>query len=126
MAASIAELQKAMTALSESLERIKQKKDEVDYKINRDACIQRFEFCFELSWKISMKVLGIVEPAPKPALREMARNSLIEDFDLWLSFLDARNKSSHTYDEDMAKMVLEVSKSFLPEGLNLLKKLSIK
>jgi hypothetical protein len=43
------------------------------HKALRDSCIQRFEFCIELSWKTSIKILGLQTRAPKPAIREMAK-----------------------------------------------------
>ena len=92
-------------------------------KMLRDSVIQRFEFCVELSWKTSMKVLGLMTSAPKPAIRDMARAGLIDDPERWFKFIDARNKTSHTYDEEIAKEVLEVAEQFLPEGYELLKAL---
>lgn len=99
---------------------------EKDYKITRDACIQRFEFCVELAWKTSLKALGLPATAPKPALREMAQAGLIDDFDVWFLFLEARNKSSHTYDEDVAQEVLSVCQKFISKGQDLLQKLKTK
>ncbi len=43
----------------------------------RDACIQRFKYCIELSWTTSMKALGSATVAAKPAIQEMARNSRV-------------------------------------------------
>jgi hypothetical protein len=53
----------------------------------------------------------------------MLQNSLIARIDLWFDFVEARKKSSHTYDEEVAKEVFEVVKLFLPEARNLLAKL---
>jgi hypothetical protein len=50
----------------------------------------------------------------------MARAGLITDVDLWFGFLEARNKSSHTYNEDIAKEVLESARSFLMEAQKLI------
>lgn len=76
-----------------------------EQKAFRDACIQRFEYCIEFSWKFSMKILGSTTAAAKPAIREMARNNLINNPELWLSFVDSRYETSHAYDEDIAKKV---------------------
>ena len=88
----------------------------------RDSCIQRFEYCIELSWKISMKILGLDTKAPNPAIREMAQNGLINNPRLWLNFVLARNKTSHAYQEDLARAVYEEVDRILPE----LRKLFIK
>lgn len=126
MAVSVEEYKKSLDTLEQALDRLDTRKDVVDYKINRDACIQRFEFCIELAWKTSIKFLGSTASAPKPALREMARAGLIDNFEAWLTFLEARNKGSHSYHEDVAREVLAVLKVFLPEGKKLAQKLSAK
>lgn len=80
----------------------------------RDSVIQRFEFCVELAWKTSKKVMGATTTAPKQVIREMAQNNLIDDVDLWLRAIDERNMSSHTYNEDLAEKVYECVVKFLP------------
>lgn len=85
------------------------------HKALRDSCIQRFEYCVELAWKTSMKVLGLDTKAPNPAVREMAQNKLIEDPELWLNFVIARNKTSHAYEEEMAQLVYQEVERILPE-----------
>lgn len=122
-AVSVIEFEKSLNALKEAFLRLDTRTDEVDYKINRDACIQRFEFCVELAWKTSMRNLGLQSMAPRPAVREMAQAGLIFETKTWFSFLDERNKSSHTYDEEVAKEVLLAAKNFIPEGEALLARL---
>lgn len=95
------------------------------HKALRDSCIQRFEFCVELSWKTSMKVLGLPTKAPNSAIREMAQNNLIDDIQLWFSFLEARNKTSHTYDEDIATSVYSEVARIIPELDQLISKLQV-
>ena len=51
----------------------------------------------------------------RPAVREMARNNLIEDPQIWFEFIEARNKSSHSYDEDIAQSVFSVIRKFSVE-----------
>lgn len=77
----------------------------MQFKIARDACIQRFEYCIELSWKVAVKKLGSTPKFPKQAIREMARADLIDSAETWLDFIEARNNSSHSYAEDVAKKV---------------------
>lgn len=86
----------------------------------RDSVIQRFEFCVELSWKVSKKIMGTSTTAPKDVVREMAQNNLISDVKLWLQAIDMRNLSSHTYNEELAEKVYAFAVTFLPE-LNLLR-----
>jgi nucleotidyltransferase substrate binding protein (TIGR01987 family) len=81
----------------------------------RDSVIQRFEFCVELSWKVSKRIMGTSTTAPKDVVREMAQNKLISDVKLWLEAIDMRNLSSHTYNEELAEKVYGFAVKLLPE-----------
>lgn len=113
MATVIFELQKAVRKLKEA---IAQPKDE----FLRDSTIQRFEFCVELAWKTSKKLMGTGTSAPKDVIREMAQNGYIKDVEMWLRAVDMRNLSSHTYKEELAEKVYSFAVQFLPELENLL------
>ena len=126
MAVSTEELKKAIHSLEEAIQLYIGAKDSSQQKAFRDACIQRFEYGIELSWKVSMKVLGSNISAAKPGIREMARNQLIEDPQIWFDFIEARNESSHSYDEEVAKKVYEVAKKLPAEAHKLLSKLNQK
>lgn len=107
------ELEKALHTLNEALKFSEQsQKNEIQFKIARDACIQRFEYSIELSWKIAMKKLGSQTKFAKPAIREMARAGLIDSAEMWLDFIEARNNSSHSYDEDVAQKVFAQIKKY--------------
>lgn len=125
MSLTLIEFEKAITSLEVSLTVLHSSTalDETIMKIYRDACIQRFEYSIEMAWKISMKFLGSQTMAAKPAIREMARNNLITNPDLWLSFIDARNETSHSYEEDVAIRVLQKIELFFPEAQKLILKL---
>lgn len=81
----------------------------------RDSVIQRFEFCVELAWKTSRKIMGTSTSAPKDVIREMAQSQYIKDVEKWLKAVDMRNLSSHTYKEDLAEKVYEFASLFLKE-----------
>ncbi len=71
-----------------------------------DATIQRFEFCFELAWKLMKAVLeyeGIEANSPRSSIREGWKQGLISDAEEWLDMMEKRNLSSHTYDENVAR-----------------------
>jgi nucleotidyltransferase substrate binding protein (TIGR01987 family) len=124
MSISFEELSKAIQSLQTALELYDQSSSDPEIKkAFRDACIQRFEYCIELAWKTSMKTLGSTTMAAKPAIREMARNNLINEPELWLSFIEARNNTSHSYDEDIAINVFEHIQRFQPEVKLLLERL---
>lgn len=116
MSVSILEFEKALTSLEEVLSMPKT-------DVTRDAAIQRFEFCVELSWKTSKKAMGTGTSAPKQVIREMAQANLISDVELWLNAIDKRNITSHTYNESLAEEVFSFINSFLPHAKELLQKL---
>mgnify|MGYP002747715690 FL=1 len=73
-----------------------------------DATIQRFEFCFELAWKLMKAVLeyeGIEANSPRSSIREGWKQGLISDAEAWLDMMEKRNLSSHTYDENAAREI---------------------
>jgi nucleotidyltransferase substrate binding protein (TIGR01987 family) len=107
MAVSIDEFKKAVLRLEDALN---QEKNE----FIRDSVIQRFEFCVELAWKTSRKLMGTSTSAPKQVVREMAQNGLVDDVDIWLQAIDERNNSSHTYNESLAEQVYQFVEKFLP------------
>jgi len=104
-----------MAYLKEKIEQLEQaliswkKAQDAPYNdLNRDAAIQRYEFSFELFWKvvkIYLKEIESIECAsPKSCFREV-RNILElseEEIETCLSMTDDRNLSVHTYSEKMA------------------------
>lgn len=119
MNTSTKEFNNAVRRLGEA---IAQHKDE----FIRDSVIQRFEFCIELAWKTSKKIMGTTTSAPKDVIREMAQANYITDVEIWLLAIDMRNLSSHTYKEDLAEKVYDFSCHFLEELKKLLVKLESK
>lgn len=86
----------------------------------RDGLIQRFEFTVELAWK-SLKeyledqgaVLGIT--SPRGVLKEAYAAGVITDAETWNRIIEARNITSHVYDEKTAQTVADqIAREFLP------------
>ena len=95
--------------------------------IVRDATIQRFEYCFELSWKILKKVLkvdGVEVNSPRQALRKAFENNYLDDIDVWFEMLEDRNMTSHTYDPNIADKVYESAKQLPIEARKFLAKIN--
>lgn len=90
-------------------------KIKIDSDIVYDGVIQRFEFTFELSWKLIKMFLeytGITEvKSPRAAIREAFTYGLIEDGEQWIDMMVDRSKTSHLYDEEEAKLMYEKIKS---------------
>ena len=83
-----------------------------------DGMIQRFEFTFELAWKL-MKSYAEYQGTDKEimgsrdAIRWAFENKLIADSNVWMEMVKRRNDTSHTYDEDTAsEVVLRIKDSY--------------
>lgn len=73
-----------------------------------DAAIRRFEFSIELLWRLLQAVLqreGIRAASPRGAFRGAYAQGWLEDEGIWLRMIEDRNRTSHTYEENMAKDV---------------------
>ncbi len=96
-------------------------------EFTRDAAIQRFEYTFELAWKMTKRYLkietGTDEYNIKNIFREAAKQGLINNIDQWFSYHKARNLTSHTYNETTAENTYQVAKQFLNDVKPLLQKL---
>ena len=91
-----------------------------------DATIQRFEFCFELAWKLMKSALayeGIEASRPRSSIREGWKQGLIDSAEKWLDMLEKRNLSSHTYNETTA---MDVYNCIIAEYVDLLSALEDK
>ncbi|MDR2543966.1 MAG: nucleotidyltransferase substrate binding protein [Methanobrevibacter sp.] len=107
--------------LKNSIDIYKEYSDE-DYLADsiRSGVIQNFEVSYELSWKFMKRWLELnISPdivkgvSRKEFYRIAFNNLLISDIQKWWDFHEARNKTSHIYDEDIAEEVLSVAFEFL-------------
>ncbi len=92
-------LENTLTRLNESLQ------FDLSQPLVVDACIQRFEFCIELTWKTLKRCLtieGIEANTPRECIQQAYSIHWINDESAWLSMLKDRNLTSHTYKEDLA------------------------
>lgn len=85
-------------------------------EIVRDATIQRFEYTFELAWKLLKRYLesqtNSIEPSIKNVFREGGRLGLIDQVESWFEYLESRNLTAHTYQEATAEQVYQVAIRF--------------
>jgi nucleotidyltransferase substrate binding protein (TIGR01987 family) len=73
-----------------------------------DGTIQRFEFAFELFWKVVRRLLadqGVEANSPKAVLQQAYRIGWLDDERTWLTLLEDRNLTSHTYREALAREI---------------------
>ena len=80
-------------------------------QFERDSLIKRFEFSYEMAWKLMMsyeKENGIAEVlGSKDVIRQAFKLSIVNNGETWLEMVDARNKTSHLYDEEMVTDVVD-------------------
>ena len=96
----------------------------------RDSAIQRFEYTYELAVKM---IARFIESTPQGAntdrlvyrdlIRVAAEVGLITDPEAWFKYRDARNLTSHAYDENKAEQVYLAAQKFLLAAQELLKEL---
>lgn len=84
-------------------------------ELEQQGLIQAFEFTHELAWNVLKDFLefrGVQNLyGSKDATREAFSRGLIANGDAWMAMIQARNRSSHTYNEktanEVAKAILE-------------------
>lgn len=122
MMLDITSFTKALVTLEEALNAY-QKSPGNDFI--RDACIQRFEYSYELSHKMLRRYLEMTEPTSSviddlsfPSLIRLGyeRGLLKEEWVSWKIFRDARSITAYTYDENKAMDVFLVIPEFLKEA----------
>ncbi|MBQ3336556.1 MAG: nucleotidyltransferase substrate binding protein [Selenomonadaceae bacterium] len=79
-----------------------------------------FEICFEQAWKAMKEILelhGVGEKkigSPKMIIKQAYAAGMIDDENLWLEVLAARNNVAHSYNEEVALEIIDASqKKFL-------------
>lgn len=88
----------------------------------RSGVIQNFEVAYEQSWKMMKRWLeenigsALVDGINKRELfRRAAENHLITDAERWMDYNEARNLTSHTYDEEAAQSVFAEATEFVQD-----------
>ncbi len=79
-------------------------------KIYIMALVQAFEIAFELAWKTLKDYLeynGTATDTPREAIKTAFLQNVIENGNLWIEMMEARNKTSHTYREEFAKQLAD-------------------
>jgi nucleotidyltransferase substrate binding protein (TIGR01987 family) len=95
---------------SKALKKLKEAFMEEPTEIIIDGTLQRYEFTFELSWKLMKDYLeysGIVEDiaSPREIIKSAFQANLISNGDIWIQMMLDRNLLSHLYDEDKSREI---------------------
>src|SRR5438132_10115544 len=88
-----------------------------DMKDDRDqvGAVHAFKVCYESSWKIMKRFLavnGVESSSPKDIFRRAALARLIDDSEVWFDFLEKRNLTAHTYEQENMNAIVAVFDQF--------------
>ncbi|HIJ95640.1 MAG TPA: nucleotidyltransferase [Desulfuromonadales bacterium] len=128
MSLDFSPLEKAINSLNRALARALSVPDDEEL---RDACIQRFEYTFELCWKMLKRQLELELPNPaevdgysyRQLFRIAAERAMVLDVEAWFDYRERRNITSHTYDEEKAAKVFEALPAFAGHATELMSRL---
>lgn len=112
---------KALLKLEESVNYIKlnylDDEDELDAddlgyvveELIKEGLIQRFEYTHELAWNV-MKDYAFFQGnstagGSRDATREAFRLNIIENAEVWMDMIQSRNRTSNTYNEEIANEI---------------------
>ena len=80
-------------------------------ELERQGLIQAFEFTHELAWKTLKDFLqdrGTIDlHGSKDSTREAFATGLIEDGETWMSMIQSRNRTTHTYNLETAHEIAQ-------------------
>lgn len=128
MKLELSSFEKALASLDEALAEY----DRTQNQFVKDACIQRFEYTYELAHKLLKRQLEAMSATPaeidQMSFPDMIRTGaerglLANSWDKWKLFRDARNATSHAYNEKKANEVFERIPAFRDEAAFLLARL---
>ena len=79
--------------------------------LEQQGLIQGFKFTHELAWNVLKDYLtyqGISDlVGSRDASRSAFKNALIQDGDVWMKMIEARNQTSHTYNIEIAQTIVQ-------------------
>lgn len=83
--------------------------EDVVEELIKEGLIQRFEYTHELAWNV-MKDYAFFQGnstvgGSRDATREAFRLQIIGNADIWMDMIQSRNKTSHTYNEEIANEI---------------------
>lgn len=111
--------------------RWKQRKEDYENAFNRlqealeeesndiiiDGVLHRYEFTFELAWKTMkdyLEYMGITQKigSPREVIQSAFSHGIIEDGNVWIEMMLARNQLSHLYEEETSRKIYEDIKKY--------------
>ena len=71
--------------------------------LEKEGLIQRFEYTFELAWKLMkdyMESQGVTTKFPRDVIKNAFHYEMVDVGEIWMDMLEKRNLLAHTYDEN--------------------------
>ncbi len=117
----LSSLEKALASLERAVLRSKEFPEDEEL---RDAVIQRFEYSYELSWKMIKREIERTSPSKseldglsfRDLFRMAAEKGIVENPEHWFDYREKRNITSHTYDSSKAEVVYQSAIGFLDDA----------
>jgi nucleotidyltransferase substrate binding protein (TIGR01987 family) len=88
-------------------------------KYEEQGLVKAFEYTYELAWKTLKDFLeyqgveGII--GSRDAFRNAFKDEIVKDGHLWMSMIESRNKTAHTYNKKTAEEIADdVRQRFYP------------
>ncbi|CAN5211441.1 nucleotidyltransferase substrate binding protein [soil metagenome] len=95
---------KALDLLSQAI------RQETLTELEQEGMIQRFEYTYELGWNVLKDYLdyaGIQSIiGSRDAIQEAFKRGLISDGTVWMDMFKDRNRTSHTYNKEVAEDIV--------------------
>lgn len=113
----MAEAPLILTPLKRALATLEEALAAPDSSFVRDSIVKRFEYTYELSWKMMQRYLKHREDDIPPTRRELFRDAglgLVDDPRVWFTFHENRNKTAHAYNEAAAREVIAMARLLAP------------
>jgi len=94
-----------------------------------DGVLHRFEFTFELAWKTIkdyLEYMGITNKigSPRENIQQAFKQGLIEDGEIWIEIMLAKNELAHLYNEETSRKIYNnIKNNYIKEFKKLEEKL---
>ena len=96
-------------------------KDDTIKEYIEDACVKRFEYTVETAWKIMKKYLKLEygktdkELTMNNIFRLMEGYGFVKSWETWRNYYDRRNDTSHEYNKNKAKEILNIVEALIKD-----------
>jgi len=112
-----------------ALNRLEEATNKASSELEIDGAIQRFEFTFELLWKLLKIYLqneGLTRKTPRECLKTAYEIEIIENEKIWLKMLEDRNLTVYLYDNSESREIYaRVKKDYVPVFKGILKRIQL-